>query len=116
MLFGADGGAFYVVDWQFVKRGRGIWDVAYFLSQNLVPNDRRAIEMDLLRDYVRILIDRGVTTYSFEDAWHDYKLSLLHRLGALISTIAAMPFTEEQIKMHVDVLLPRAISAILDVQ
>ena len=54
------------------------------------------------------------TTYSFEDAMHDYKLSLLHRLGALISTISVMPFTEEQIKMHVDVLLPRAVSAILD--
>jgi len=114
LLFGADASAFFVVDWQFVKRGRGIWDVAYFLSQNLVPADRRAIEMDLLHDYVRILRDHGVTIYSFEDAWHDYKLSLLHRLGALISTIAAMPFTEEQIKMHVDVLLPRAISAILD--
>jgi aminoglycoside/choline kinase family phosphotransferase len=114
LLFGADPTSFFVVDWQFVKRGRGIWDVAYFLSENLVPADRRAIEMDLLRGYVRILSDHGVSTYSFEDAMHDYRLSLLHRLGALISTIAAMPFTEEQIKFHVDVLLPRTISAILD--
>jgi aminoglycoside/choline kinase family phosphotransferase len=114
LLFGADATSFFVVDWQFVKHGRGIWDVAYFLSENLLPADRRAVEMDLLRGYVRVLSDHGVSTYSFEDAMHDYKLSLLHRLGALISTIAAMPFTEEQIKMHVDVLLPRTISAILD--
>ena len=114
LLFGVEATSFFVVDWQFAKRGRGIWDVAYFLSENLSPADRREVEMDLLRGYVRVLSDRGVSTYSLEDAMRDYKLSLLHRLGALISTIAAMPFTEEQIKMHVDVLLPRTVSAILD--
>lgn len=115
MIFGTSGEeAFFVVDWQFVKRGRGIWDVAYFLSQNLAPEDRQAIEMDLLHDYMRILEDCGVRNYSFDDAMYDYRLSLIHRFGNLITTIAAMPFTEEQIRMHVDELLPRNISAILD--
>lgn len=115
LMFGHTGeGSFFVVDWQFVKRGRGIWDVAYFLSQNLVPADRQAIEMDLLHDYLRILDDHGVRNYSFDDAMYDYRISLLHRFGALISTIAAMPFTKKQIRMHVDVLLPRTIAAVLD--
>jgi len=115
LMFGATGeGSFSVVDWQFVKRGRGIWDVAYFLSQNLVPADRQAIEMDLLRDYLRILDNHGVRNYSFDDAMYDYRISLLRRFGNLISTIAAMPFTKEQIRLHVDVLLPRTIAAILD--
>jgi len=115
LMFGATGErALFVVDWQFVKRGRGIWDVAYFLSQNLVPEDRQAIEMNLLHDYLRILDEYGVWNYSFDDAMYDYRISLLHRFGALISTVAAMPFTEEQIRMHVDVLLPRIISALLD--
>jgi len=115
MMFGTAGEeAFFVVDWQLVKRGRGIWDVAYFLSQNSVPEDRQAIEMNLLHDYLRILNEYGVRNYSFDDAMNDYRISLLHRFGNLISTIAAMPFTEEQIMMHVDVLLPRTISALLD--
>jgi len=115
LMFGTTGeGAFFVVDWQLVKRGRGIWDVAYFLSQNLVPEDRQAIEKSLLHDYLKILDDHGVRNYSFHDAMYDYRISLLHRFGALISTIAAMPFTEEQIMMHIDVLLPRTISALLD--
>lgn len=115
MMFGtAREAAFFVVDWQFVKRGCGIWDVAYFLSQNLAPEDRQAIEMNLLHDYLRILDDYGVRDYSFDDAMYDYRLSLIHRFGNLITTIAAMPFTEEQIRMHADVLLPRIISAILD--
>jgi len=115
IMFGTAGEeAFFVVDWQFVKRGRGIWDVAYFLSQNLAPEDRQAVEMGLLQDYMRILDDCGVRNYSFDDAMYDYRLSLIHRFGSLITTIAAMPFTKEQIRMHVDVLLPLIISALLD--
>lgn len=106
--------AFFVVDWHFVNRGRGISDIARFLSENLVPEDRQAIEMDLLHDYLRILDDHGVQNYSFDDAIYDYRISLLGRFGSLISTIAAMPFTKEVIRMHVDVVLPRAIASILD--
>ena len=105
---------FAVVDWQFVRRGRGIWDVAYFLCQNLEPDDRQAIEMDLLHAYHQILLDSGVQGYPFRQCLHDYRLCLLQRLGALISTIAAMPFSQEQIQMHIDVLLPRCVAAILD--
>ncbi len=115
MMFGTkEEEKLFVVDWQFVKRGCGTWDVAYFLSQSPTQEDRKATEMSILHDYLRILDDYGVRDYSFDDAMYDYRLSLIHRFGALISTIAAMPFTEEQIRMHVDVLLPRIISAILD--
>jgi hypothetical protein len=114
MMFGTAEEEFFVVDWQFVERGCGTWDIAYFLSQNLAPEYRQAIEMDLLHDYIRILGSFGVRNYSFDNAMYDYRISLLHRFGNLITTIAAMPFTEEQIMMHVDVLLPRIISALLD--
>ena len=70
--------------------------------------------MDLLRDFVKILADSGVHGYSFDDAMYDYKLSLLHRFGSLISTIANMPFTEVQIREHIEVMLPRMISAMID--
>ena len=114
LLFGELPESIFIVDWQFIKLGHGVWDVAYFLSQNLSPADRRAIEMDLLAMYVRVLSDRGHTGYSLDDALGDYRLSLLHRFGQLISTIAAMPFTPEQIRFHVDILLPRAVAALLD--
>jgi hypothetical protein len=115
MMFGAtEEEKFFVVDWQFVKRGCGIWDVAYFLSQSLTQEDRKATETSILHGYLRILNDYGVQNYSFDNAMYDYRLSLIHRFGALISTIAAMPFTKEQIRMHADVLLPRIISALLD--
>ena len=70
--------------------------------------------MDLLATYHRVLSEGGVRDYPFEQCLHDYRLSLLRRFGSLISTIAAMPFTREQIELHVDVLLPRCCAALLD--
>lgn len=116
LVFGAPGGvpSITVIDWQRMGIGSGIGDVAYFLGENLYPEVRRSVEMELLGDYHRILVDGGVQGYGFEQCLRGYRLSLLDRLGSLISTIAAMPFTEEQIRVHIEVLLPRVSAAILD--
>lgn len=108
------GGHFAVVDWQSISRGRGLWDVAYFLCQNLEPALRQTVEMQLLADYHQILETHGIIGYSFDDCLYDYRISLRQRLGALISTIAVMPFTPAQRQMHIDLLLPRNIAAIMD--
>lgn len=116
LVFDARGGSvpLLVLDWQLLGRGRGVFDVAFLLSQSLAPDDRRALEMDLLAAYHGGLIEGGVRDYPFDQCLHDYRLSLLRRFGSLISTIAAMPFTREQIEMHVDVLLPRCCAALVD--
>jgi aminoglycoside/choline kinase family phosphotransferase len=115
VLGSPEGGvSFAVVDWQLMRRGRGVFDVAYFLTGSLEPDHRRTLEMDLLETYHRILIDDGVRGYPFDQCLYDYRLSLLGRFGALISTIVAMPFTKEQIQMHLEVLLPRSCAAIVD--
>jgi thiamine kinase-like enzyme len=115
LMFGAARGrGFFVVDWHFMHRGPGISDVGRFLSGSLVPENRQAVEMDLLHDYVRILRDHGVRNYSFDDAMYDYRICLLWRFGTLISSIAAIPFTKEQKRWIVDALLPRNIAANLD--
>ena len=114
LLFGQAPGSLFVVDWQFVKLGRGMWDVAYFLSQSLAPEDRRAVETALLEEYIGVMDGLGVRGYSRDEAHYDYKLSLLHRLGALISTITAMPFSPEQLRFHVEILLPRTVAALVD--
>ncbi len=116
LVFGApNGGApITVIDWQRMGIGSGIGDVSYFLGENLDPEVRLAVEMELLGAYHRILVDNGVEGYGFEQCLRGYRLSLLDRLGSLISTIAAMPFTKEQIRIHVEVLLPRVSAAILD--
>ena len=102
-----------MIDWQLMHRGRGVEDVAYFLCR-MQPEDRLAVEMDLLEVFHQILEENGVREYTFDQCLHDYRLSLLNRFGSLISTIAAMPFTPEQIQNTIDVLVPRISAAILD--
>ncbi|HCH10593.1 MAG TPA: hypothetical protein DEW32_15495 [Dehalococcoidia bacterium] len=116
LVFGPpeEGVPFAVLDWQLMRCGRGVRDAAYFLSENLQFEDRRSVEIGLLRDYHRILTDNSVRGYSFEQCLHDYKLSLLQRFRALVSTIVVMPFSNDAIQMHVDILLPRNIAAILE--
>ena len=108
------GEPFTVIDWQSIGRRRGTWDVGTFLGQNLEPGVRSEIEIGLLNLDVQTLTDNGVQRYGLEQCLYDYKLCLLHRFGSLISTIAAMPFTPEQIQMHIDILLPRNVAALLD--
>ena len=108
------GEPFTVIDWQAIGRRRGTWDVGMFLGQSLRPDVRAEVEFDLLSLYVKTLVNNGVQDYDIDQCLLDYRLCLLHRFGSLISTIAAMPFTPKQIQMHVDILLPRNIAAILD--
>ena len=106
--------AFAVVDWQFTSRGIGVWDVAYFLSESLLPATRRRVEMALLRDYHQALRAQGIEGYSFDACYNDYRMALLQRHTALVSTIAAMPFSAAQRHIHINILLPRNIAALLD--
>lgn len=109
-----EGAPFAVVDWQFTSRGIGVWDVAYFLSESLLPANRRRVEMALLRDYHQALLAQGIKGYSFDACYDDYRMALLQRHTALVSTIAAMPFPAAQRHIHINMLLPRNIAALLD--
>ena len=51
-LFGPEGSdELCVLDWQIVSVGSGARDLAYFVSQNLLPEMRRKHEKDLLALY-----------------------------------------------------------------
>ena len=69
--------ALTTVDWQIAMRGTGTYDVGYFVSQSVPPDQRRQIEMDLLRHYHDRLIELGVKGYSFADCIHDYRWTLM---------------------------------------
>lgn len=72
-LFYGDAGSLAVVDWQIVLRGRGAFDLGYFLTGNLTVEDRRANETELVQLYHSTLCEAGVTGYSAADAWRDYR-------------------------------------------
>ena len=41
------------------------------------PERRRAVEKPLVEHYHRTLAEAGVAGYTWEDCWHDYRLSTL---------------------------------------
>jgi len=63
-----------VLDWQLCAKGRGAFDLAYFLSQSLTVESRRSHEEDLLDRYAERLAELGVD-YSREQISHDYRLT-----------------------------------------
>jgi Ser/Thr protein kinase RdoA (MazF antagonist) len=80
------------VDWQTASLGPPGRDLAYFLGTSLSTEDRRRHEADLLEAYHRALADQGVTDYTLEDCWADYRLGMLHGpliilLGRLTATV-----------------------------
>jgi hypothetical protein len=75
LLFAPDGDAVVLVDWQGAGVGPPSWDLAYFLTQSLTVEDRRAHEGELMACYLSELrattgveADVGTVLRGFGDA------------------------------------------------
>ncbi|HUF52321.1 MAG TPA: phosphotransferase [Dehalococcoidia bacterium] len=76
------------VDWQTVTLGRPVTDVTYFLGAGLPREERMAVEGDLVREYYAGLCEAGVSGYSWDDCWLDYRRGVF--AGLLITVIATV--------------------------
>lgn len=90
MMYATDAGGYplAVVDWQTVAWGIGTWDAAYFLGAGPVVAERREYEHALLRHYYDALISGGVSDYSWDQCWLDYRRGSLH--GLLMTVVSSM--------------------------
>jgi len=104
-----------VLDWQLVRVGRALYDVALFLGRNLSPETRQAQEMALLRMYHTILVEAGVGGYSFDQCLHNYRLLMLVGLfRVVIMAGGGINIPDEQIHKQCNIVLPRYSAAIVD--
>ncbi len=78
LLFGD--GTCHVVDWQTVSWGPAMLDASYFLGNGLPVEDRRAHEHELIRCYHDALLEHGVSAFSFENCWEEYRRQVFHNL------------------------------------
>lgn len=79
VVFDAAGNAL-ILDWQFMGKGRGTYDVSYCLISSLPVPLRRRYERDLVAYYHDELIRRGVTGYDAAQCWNDYRRAVISKL------------------------------------
>lgn len=77
-----------VVDWQSVRLGKPLNDVAYFLGAGLAPEDRRPVEEDIVRGYYQALLEAGVESFDWQQCWEDYRRGTFAGFG--VTVIASM--------------------------
>jgi hypothetical protein len=63
------------LDWQLTAKGRGAYDVGYFLSQSLATDVRRGCEAELLKRYCGRLAERGIA-YPAAELQRDYRITV----------------------------------------
>ena len=73
-------------DWQFAGKGRGPYDLGYFLISSVDPAQRRNMERGLVAHYHGELLRQGVTGYCLAQCWADYLQSVA---GKLVMTVMA---------------------------
>lgn len=79
------------LDWQFVGRGPAIWDVTYYLTGALTPEERQATEHDLLTLYRRALTAHGVDAPSRDELWLAHRRHMLHGYLSLLTPEESQP-------------------------
>jgi hypothetical protein len=80
-------GGMAAVDWQTIGVGLPARDLAYFLETSLDPELRRRHEHHLVAAYHHALTGYGVTGYSVEQCFDDYRYAALQ--GPLITVFGA---------------------------
>ncbi|NNE73035.1 MAG: phosphotransferase [Acidimicrobiales bacterium] len=93
LLFGTADGGYPVatVDWQTVGLGVPVRDLSYFLGNSLSIADRQEHERALVECYHAALLEHGVTDYSFEQCFDDYRYGQFQ--GPMVSVLGAIHST-----------------------
>jgi len=88
LMFASPAGGYPVaaVDWQSPGHGPGINDVSYFLGAGLLPEQRRAVERDLVREYAEALRAYDVTIDD-DELWRLYACGAY--AGVIMTVVAS---------------------------
>ena len=114
LLFEPGGAGLAVVDWQMSTQARGAFDVGYLLSGSVQSADRRAWELDLLRNYHARLIAGGVAGYEFATCLADYRNSALVAFTYCVQGGAASDLSNPRIAALFDCIARRCEAAVND--
>lgn len=101
-----------VIDWQISGRGKGIFDVAYFMCQSLPSELRAEIEHDMIRVYIDELAQLGISDYSYEACWQDYRRIILGCLVYPVTVCGTLDLANKRGRALAECMLERNLAAI----
>ena len=102
------------IDWQGCLRGRAAQDIGYFMSGSIPIDLRRAHERELVDIWHRQLVANGVTGYSADDAWEDYRRGVLYVWIIAVVIAGTLDPTNERGHRWMSEMLARSVAAIDD--
>ena len=100
-----------LLDWQLVRIGEGVGDVAYLLATALDPDTRREAEQDLLRRYHAGLVAAGVPAPEPARLRERYRAHLTYAFEAMVVTLAVGGLMDDDVATR---LVRRAALAVAD--
>jgi thiamine kinase-like enzyme len=77
-----------LLDWQLVRFGEGISDVAYLLATSLTTETRRNHEARLVAVYAEELQENGITEIEIEDLLQRYRAHVAYPFEAMVVSLA----------------------------
>jgi hypothetical protein len=115
LMFGStpDQHAVILIDWSMTI-SNGMHDVAYLLSQNVTTDERRAHELELVAHHHSRLVGLGVTGYTLDQAWDDYKTAILYLFCYGVVIGGTLDPSNERGAAFMEKLLERSSHAVMD--
>lgn len=113
VLFDPDGQV-WAVDWQTLALGLPARDVAFFVASGLSIDDRRTHERALVEAYRVRLAELGVSDYSPQECWEDYRLAQLQTLLIAVFGCAYSGTRTERGDLMFATMIARGCQAIRD--
>ncbi|MXY43627.1 MAG: phosphotransferase [Dehalococcoidia bacterium] len=103
-----------VIDWQAPSIGRSVADMAYFIVYCIDPNERRALESELLKLYHSVLVEYGVGAYDFESCMEDYRLSIAANMLRTVRVGGTFDYSGDRAQALLRTILHRVETALSD--
>lgn len=109
-----DTGKMGIGDWQAILQGGWAFDFAYLVNSGCEPDDRRAWQDSLLRDYIKNLKAVGGPTIRFDDAQLAYRQQSFWAYTAWAFTIGRAAYQPEMQPVDTCLAIVRRTAAAID--
>jgi hypothetical protein len=111
-LFFGDAGSITIIDWQICTKGPFAYDLAYFVTQSLTVDDRRAHEQEIIDAYLRELDDLGCS-HDRDHFMEDYRRTAMFCLCYPLQS-GAVELVNDRARELVSDMFERSMAAVED--